>query len=88
MPVNQHVVRAHLRAAVDSATDIWRTEKRAAIVGDAPRNFTKSNCQWCDYQDVCRAQMMGGSMGTYDLSEFGLESKRGDVLSEGQLIKL
>lgn len=85
-PLNANVVKSHLRAAVDTSTDIWRTEKRASVTGEASRNLSKSGCQWCDYQDLCRAQMMGGAQGVYDLVEFGLTSKRGDVLAEGQLI--
>lgn len=86
-PVNMNVVRSHLRAAVDTSTDIWRTEKRATVTGGGARNLSKSNCQWCDYQNICRARMMGGEMGTYDLSEFNLVSKHGDVLAEGRLFK-
>ena len=76
-PVSRNIVRAHLRAAIDTATDIWRTEKRVGITNEAARNLTKSNCQWCDYQKICHAQMVGGSDGDYDLTEMGLVARDG-----------
>ncbi len=78
-PVSRNVVRAHLRAAVDSATDIWRTEKRAAITGEAARNLVKVNCSWCDYQKLCHAQMVGGPDGEYDLREMNLVGRGGSL---------
>ena len=86
IPLNGHVVRAHLRAAVDSATDIWRTQKRAEITGEAARNLTKSGCQWCDYKELCQARMRGGPLGVYDLAEFRLVSSQGTVLAEGKVV--
>lgn len=86
MPLNGHVVQAHLRAAVDSATGIYLTEKRAEITGEGGRNLTTAGCRWCDYQDLCQAQMRGGPRGVYDLPEFGLKSKKGLVLAEGKVV--
>lgn len=86
MPLNANIVKAHLRAAIDSSTDIWRTAKRAEITGGASRNLTNSGCQFCDYQALCQARMRGGNQGTYDLNEFGLTSKQGEVLANGLVI--
>jgi len=86
MPLNTNVVKAHLRSAIDSATDIWRTTKRAEITGGAARNLSTSGCQWCDYQQLCQARMRGGNQGVYDLREFGLASKKGEVLAAGELV--
>lgn len=77
-PVSQNIVRAHLRSALDSATDIYRTEKRIELTGEAARNLSRANCQYCDFQKLCRASMVGGPDGVYDLREYGLVPKSGD----------
>lgn len=77
VPLSPHIVRAHLRAAVDTATDIYRTQQRAAITGEAARDFTGANCRWCDFAPLCRAQMIGGPKGEYEVAEFGLTQKDG-----------
>lgn len=77
VPLSPHVVRAHLRAAVDTATDIYRTQQRAARVGEAARNFTGANCRFCDYASLCRAQMIGGPRGEYELAEHKLRQRDG-----------
>lgn len=87
IPLNGNVVKAHLRAAIDSATDIWRTTKRAEISGGAARNLSNAGCRFCDYQDICQARMRGGNSGVYDLREFGLASSKGNVLAAGELIE-
>lgn len=77
VPLSPHVIRAHLRAAVDSATDIYRTEKRVEATKEAARNFTASNCRFCDYASLCRAQMVGGPEGEYELAEHRLKARNG-----------
>lgn len=72
VPVSRHLVRSHLRAAVDTANDLWRTRQRVEIAHETARNLSKGNCQWCDYQSLCYGQMIGGPDGDYDLREFGL----------------
>jgi hypothetical protein len=87
MPLNSHIVDAHLRSAIDSATDIWRTERRAEVTAEAGRNLTKSGCRFCDYQLLCQAQLRGGARGVYDLPEFGLLGKgKAEVLADGKII--
>jgi hypothetical protein len=81
VPLNLAIVRSHLRAAVDTATDIWRTEKRSARTGEAGRNLVKTTCGWCDYSALCRAQMIGGADGQYELAEYGLVSRDNPTLS-------
>ena len=76
-PLNSNLVRVHLRAAVDSAADLWRTKKRAQETGEAARNLTSSNCRWCPYAQLCRAQMVGGPNGDYDLADFKLRERAG-----------
>ncbi|AWN07790.1 exonuclease [Microbacterium phage Hendrix] len=88
IPLNTNVVKAHLRAAIDSATDIWRTTKRAELTGGASRNLSNANCQWCDFQAICQARMRGGNQGVYDLVDYGLVSKRGEVLAGGKILEL
>lgn len=70
-PININIVKSHLRSALDTAEDITRTMERLMDRGEAARNFTK-RCGYCDYAALCRAQMVGGSDGDYDLLQFGL----------------
>lgn len=74
-PVNRRMIEAHLRAAVDTAQDIFMTQKRAEATGQAPRNLDRRGCQFCDFADLCRAQIVGGPGGDYDLESFGLRKK-------------
>jgi hypothetical protein len=85
-PISRHMVEAHLRAAIDSTTDIWRTMKRAESELGGARNLSKDNCRWCDFNGICRARMFGGNDGNYDLREFNLRSKDGYVLSNGKVM--
>ena len=71
-PVSPHLVRSHLQAAADTCSDISRTRVRADRRGEAPRNFGKAACQFCEFADLCRAQMVGGSGGEYAPEEYGL----------------
>jgi hypothetical protein len=76
------MIVTHLRAAVDTVTDIWRTQRRAATTFDAARNLTKDGCRWCDYAALCRARMFNGTGPevTYDLREYGLVGRNGERL--------
>lgn len=71
-PIQRGVVTAHLQAAIDSAHDIRRSVDRAKKKGAAPRNLTRRGCQWCPFASICRAQMIGGPDGEYDLESLGL----------------
>lgn len=79
VPLNRNVVIGHLRAAIDTATDAWRTKRRVDITGDAPRSLGKA-CDWCDYGSLCRDRLMGGALGEYDLREHGLVEAEGRTL--------
>lgn len=85
-PVNEKIVQAHLRAAVDTVTDAWRTMQRTAVTHEAARNISKDNCRWCDYVSICRAMMFGGPEGQYDLREHALvgPDKMLPILEQGQ----
>ena len=74
-PLQRNVVTAHLRAAVDTALDLRRAVQRAERSGDAPRNLTRRGCQWCDFAKLCRAQIVGGASGEYDLPSLGLRTR-------------
>ena len=71
-PVSPYLVRSHLQAAADTCSDISRTRVRADRRGEAPRNFGKAACQFCEFADLCRAQMVGGPGGEYAPEEYGL----------------
>jgi hypothetical protein len=77
-PVNVNVVLAHLRAARDTGEDQGRTRNRYDTSGTAPRNIDRRGCSWCDFNGLCRAQMLGGvgAETEYDLSEFGLRQRQ------------
>lgn len=82
MPLNRNLVRSHLRSAVDSAVDQFTTQRRAERTLEAQRNLT-SACKWCDFAKLCRAQMVGGSEGTYELQELDLRGRRGETVLDG-----
>lgn len=71
-PVSPYLVRSHLQAAADTCSDISRTRGRVDRRGEAPRNFGKAACQFCEFADLCRAQMVGGPGGEYAPEEYGL----------------
>jgi len=75
-PLNQNLIRAHLRAAVDSALDMSVSYERAALEHAAARNLTRSNCDWCDFAALCRSEMFGGAQGDFNLADFRLASKK------------
>lgn len=72
VPLNRNVIRAHLRAAVDTQRAQSETVTRYAVTAEAPRNFTRNGCRWCDFAPLCRAEMMGGPGGDYPLQDYGL----------------
>lgn len=86
-PINQQVVKAHLRAAIDTTTDIWKTQTRSEVTGEATRNLIKDSCKWCEYVGICRAQIFGGPDGLYDIREYGLRHKSGNHILENGVIK-
>lgn len=73
-PINPNLMKMHLQSAVDTAHDIRRTAARVEANGQAARNLTK-NCKWCDFQSLCRAEMVGGTSGEYDLAEHRLRER-------------
>lgn len=71
-PLNRNIVRAHLQALLDTYSDIKRTTERLEKPGsDAGRNFSRM-CGFCDYLELCHAQIIGGPDGEYDLKSLGL----------------
>lgn len=86
VPLNRSLIRTHLRAAVDSSFDQHRTAVRTARTMEAQRNLTNA-CKFCPFVKLCRAQMIGGPEGTYDLPQFELRGQNGEkTLEEGALV--
>lgn len=75
-PLNTAIITTHLRSAVDTAQDIYMTQVRAEHTGEGTRNLDRRGCQMCDFQDICRAQIIGGPRGEYDLPSLGLRVKK------------
>jgi len=73
-PLNTNIIRTHLRAAVDTAVDVANTRERIEVANEAGRNLT-TGCKWCDFQGLCRAEMVGGPDGTYDLADYKLRER-------------
>lgn len=75
-PLNLNVIRAHLQSAQDTVGDLRRTFERVNGGGNraAARNLT-SACKWCDFNELCRTQLLGGDDAEYDLEALGLQSK-------------
>lgn len=74
-PISRPVLAAHLRSAVDTALDIFQTQLRSTATGEAARNLDRRGCAQCDFKDLCRAQIIGGARGDYDLESFGLRER-------------
>jgi hypothetical protein len=70
-PLSTNLIRSHLRAAVDTVADLRKSKIRVERSGEASHNFT-SNCRWCDFVKLCRAELVGGAGEDYDLAELGL----------------
>lgn len=77
VPVNSNVVLAHLYAAQDTADDQDRTRERHALGRPPVRNLDRRGCKWCDFGDLCRAQMLGGNRegAVYDPADHGLRRR-------------
>lgn len=78
-PLNRMLIQTHLGAAVDTSDDIERSQARVDEKGEAARNLTPQGCKFCDFADLCRAQMYGGPRGEYDFAEYGLVSTRDTI---------
>ena len=74
-PLNPNIIRAHLRAAQDGAKDIARSTKRVKRTGEAPRNLGAA-CRSCEFADLCRAEMYGGSDGDFNPEDYGLRTRQ------------
>lgn len=74
-PINPRIVSAHLASSAHTIDDIGRTRGMIADTGAAPRNFTRYGCTNCDFQQLCRAQMIGGPDGDYPPEDYGLRPK-------------
>ena len=81
VPLNKNIVTAHVQAAIDTQKDTERTTERVERTGAAPRNFTKEACRWCEYAGLCRAEMIGGSRGEFDPSDYGLKHRDAEPAS-------
>jgi len=73
-PLNSNLIRAHLRAAVDTAADMAKTRARAQLTHEAPRNLG-SACRWCDFSALCRFEMHGGPDAEVVLLDVKLQKK-------------
>lgn len=74
-PLNRNIVKTHLRSTVDSAMDIELTKRRVRRDGSAARNLSSNVCAWCPFMQLCRAEMIGGPGGVYDLESMYLRKK-------------
>ena len=74
-PVNRNIATAHLQAAVDTEVDSRKTVETVKRRGAGPRNMTGNACRYCDFAKLCRAQMIGGADGEYEIEEYGLRVK-------------
>ena len=75
-PLNANIVKAHLAATVHTRTEAVRTMAFFDEHAEAPRNFTRQGCKWCDYAKLCRAELLGGTGGDYALDQFNLTQPR------------
>lgn len=73
-PVSTNIMRTHLLSAQYTSEQVPATVARWESEGDAPRNFTYG-CRFCDFRDLCAAQLVGGPQGEYPLEDFGLRER-------------
>jgi hypothetical protein len=73
-PLNGNLIKVHLRAAVDSSVDLALSRRRSEESGEAARNLTQA-CRWCDFVKLCRAEMVGGPGGEYELADMNLRQR-------------
>lgn len=73
-PLNRNLINVHLLASVDSVTEMQVAYQRALRDGMAHRKLS-SGCRWCDYAELCRFEMFGGSSGDVDPADYGLVVK-------------
>lgn len=60
-PLNRNIVRSHLMSAIDNAKDSRMTLERYDERKQAPRRYGKQ-CEWCEFQNICRAEMVAGTI--------------------------
>lgn len=75
VPLNQNLIRTHLRSFVGSAKMAGEYAAEYERNGEVHRNLGRG-CKWCDFKDLCRAEMIGGPGGDYPLDQFNLQEKR------------
>lgn len=74
VPLNPNLIRAHLRSFVGSARMAASYREEFDNVGEVHRSLGRG-CQWCDFRDLCRAEMIGGPGGDYPLDQFNLTQR-------------
>lgn len=75
-PLNHNIIKAHLQAVSDTQQQAERTVAQFTEHGSAPRNFTRQGCKWCDYNRLCRAELIGGPGGEYPPEDYGLTERK------------
>lgn len=75
-PLNRNIIKAHLQAVSDTQRQAERTVAQFTEHGEAPRNFTRFGCSRCDYNRLCRAELVGGPDGEYPPEDFGLTERK------------
>lgn len=74
-PLNRNLINVHLLASIDSVIEMQAAHQRALLRGMAHRKLSAMGCSWCDYAELCRFEMFGGSSGDVDPAEYGLVVK-------------
>lgn len=69
-PINRNAIREHLRAAVADAVEAEKIYDSTS----APRS-PSNRCAWCDFLQLCRAQLVGSVEEEYDPQAFGLRRR-------------
>lgn len=74
-PLNGRIVDSHYRSLKSTQAQAEQTLQEYRENGEAPRNFTRWGCKWCEFRRLCQAEMTGGPGGDYPLSDYGLISR-------------
>lgn len=76
-PLNARVVRMHVATLADVADELPDELERVNVRHEARRRMSTGNCRYCDFFQLCRAQVIGGPDGGFQPADFGLHAGSG-----------
>lgn len=72
-PINRRVIKAHVGMLADVAAELPQEVAKINAEHEARRRLSRFGCRNCPYYQLCRAQLLGGAQGQFQISDFGLQ---------------